>query len=551
MNSTGVVAADRGGIGLAEAVLWAALACACVLGHLRVSDGALLQNDSYVYLSAAENFLAGRPGYTSIVHFDAERSFGRTPAPLTTFPCGYPAAIALLAATAPSLSLAALWVSAAAAVLSVMVFARCARALALGAPLTRLLLVLLIGNSWFAVFGSSVTAESLYTLVSLTATYLFLTGLKQEPASRMQAAAFAAGAVLLGMSYWVRYAGLFLLAGSTGFFLARVIATRDRSSRYALGWLGVSAAIVAAGLLRNQLLMGSWKGGNTKPVHHPLTEVVREFLVWTHHLFLGGIADARFGLLELALCASLLFVAVLAVRGAHTAMVRAIGPAPGGIRGWLHMALTPAGLLSAYVAVYCAGMIYLGVTSVISFDTRMFYPLLPFLLLLIGSIARPALSPRPALRYGLPAALAVAAVCYLGINARSYLHGRPPAPHEIVARELEEPVAPGVTLRSWLAARLPGDATIVADRGQAVGYLLHRNVLSLISQEYSNQHWDQGSVLALMRAYGAHHLLLFEDGSRDPVLAESPYLSALLRGNSPEPLTLDVRTHDVAVFHLP
>lgn len=542
---------DHGGIGLAELVLWAVLAGAVVLGHLRVSDGPLLQNDSYVYLSAADNFLAGRPGYTSIVHFDAERGFGRIPAPLTTFPSGYPAAIALLAPTAPSLSLAALAVSVAASVLSAIVFAMCARALALGAPLTRLLLVLLLGNCWFAVFGTSVTAESLYTLASLTAMYLFVLGLHQEAGSRGQTAAFAAAALVLGMSYWVRYAGLFLLTGAAGYFLVRLSVIRDRSSRNALAWLGVSAAIVGAGLLRNHLLMGSWKGGNTKLVHHPLTQVLREFLVWLHHLLLGGIADARFGLLELALCASLLLAALLSARAARASAVRALGSAAGGERGWLALAITPTGLLSTYVAVYCAGMIYLGVTSVISFDTRMFYPLLPFLLLLIGSAARPALASNPALRHGLWAALAVATISYLGINARSYLQQRPPAPHEIVARELEQPVAPGVTLRSWLTARLPGGATIVADRGQAVGYVLHRNVLSLISQEYSSQHWDEDAVLAVMRVYGAHHLILFEDNSRDPVLAESPFLSALLQGDPASPLTLEVRTPNVAVFHLP
>ena len=53
-----------------------------------------LADDSYQYLNVADNFNHGRGIATSLVHFEMERSHGRMPAPLTTFPPVYPLSIA-------------------------------------------------------------------------------------------------------------------------------------------------------------------------------------------------------------------------------------------------------------------------------------------------------------------------------------------------------------------------------------------------------------------------------------------------------------------------
>src|SRR5437868_4785598 len=60
---------------------------------------ATLFNDSFQYMSVAANLLHGRGVATSIPYFDTERSHGVIPAPMTTFPPGYPIIIAALSAT--------------------------------------------------------------------------------------------------------------------------------------------------------------------------------------------------------------------------------------------------------------------------------------------------------------------------------------------------------------------------------------------------------------------------------------------------------------------
>ena len=526
-------------------LFWCAIAAAFACGHLRVTRGPVFANDSYTYLSVADNFLNGLPGYTSIVHFDSERSFGRVPAPLTTFPPGYPATVAALRAISgiPT-SWSACAISIMALVLLVAVCAHAAQLLGVGPPLTRFLLVWLIGNSWGAVFGTSVLTESLFALTSIAALTLLVSAM-QKPASTAHAAMlFVAGGILAGASYWVRYAGLFLFAAIASFFLLRLLVLRDRSSRLAALSVGCAAALIGTGMVRNSLLVGTWKGGNTKSVHHALAGVIHDFALWNYHLLLGGIASSRFGAGEALLCAGALVLGLVVVagfrleRGAWT--LRRIVLARSALPLW-------------YLIVYCAGMLYLGVSSVISFDTRMFYPVLPVMLLLAARGLQASFaglrteSARPMVAY---AALSVVTLGYLVINGRSYLAPMHEAPDQVVARELGSQLPAGGSLRSWLETHVPPGGTIVSNRGQASAYVLHRNTVSLISDEYSDQHWDADSVRTLMRTYGAEYIVVYFGDGGDPVLRESSFLSGLARLSTPNWLQLAAHNRDVAVFRL-
>jgi hypothetical protein len=122
--------------------------------------------------------------------------------------------------------------------------------------------------------------------------------------------------------------------------------------------------------------------------------------------------------------------------------------------------------------------------------------------------------------------------------------------HEIVEQYLSEPVAPGVSLRTWIADNVRADETIVANRGQATGYVLGRNVVSLVSLEYSRKAWDEPRMRSVMQTYGARYLILYAGGDvlANRVLTESAFLSGLLERSAPAWLRLRVRSPDVFVF---
>src|SRR5437016_3725914 len=78
----------------------------------------------------------------------------------------------------------------------------------LGGLATRLLFVWTILNAQVVQFATSITTESLFTSLSLGAVLLFTVALRQRPERANQFGMYLAANALVGVSYWVRYAGL-------------------------------------------------------------------------------------------------------------------------------------------------------------------------------------------------------------------------------------------------------------------------------------------------------------------------------------------------------
>ena len=91
---------------------WASISAVLLAMYLYPGFAPETGQDSFQYFSVAQNALDRRFAYTSLVHFDAERSFGVIPAPLVISPPGYPFTLALASLGGPSLATSGLLVSA-------------------------------------------------------------------------------------------------------------------------------------------------------------------------------------------------------------------------------------------------------------------------------------------------------------------------------------------------------------------------------------------------------------------------------------------------------
>lgn len=519
-----------------EFLVWCFLVLALV-GFRARALGPSLEPDSYQYLSVAGNFATGKPGYTSIVHFDSERSHGTVPAPMTTFPAGYPAAIAALAAAGLAPEWSGTVLSAAAALSLLFLYWFLARALDVGGLGLRVAMLCTFANAELLIFARSVLSESLFTLLTVGAALLFAIGLAQRSRRAGGWGLFLAAGVLVGLAYWVRYAGLFLFAAMV---LAAVLQLRrrERSARPVLFGLAVAAFIIGLGCVRNQLLVGTWKGGNEKAVHHPLLGVLGRAPVEIYHLLTGPIGSARYGLLDLLLVLALAGVAGLCIwRGRKAAPL-----AP--------PARTVLQVLGCYLVVYCAAMVYASHVSVISFGPRMFFPLLP-LFLMLGAVA----ITRAQARLGsgrdgiLVAALGVLVLAYVAVNVRSLAsQPRTPAPDRSVQAALQEELASGMSVGAWIAANIPVGEVIVASHGQPTGYVLKRPTVSLVSRAYTDQTWGEPEVHALMLRYHARFLILYPGD--EPELYDSPFLAGLVAGAPSSWLAPVALARDIKIFRI-
>lgn len=507
---------------LRETLLWmGAAALLLTLAAFRYQGG-WLRNDSYHYLSAARNLAAGRGLSTSIVHYDTERASGVIPAPLTTFAPGYPLVVA-------GINLLGLGPEAAGVTASAIAFIALVPLVCWGAALfglprswTRLVLVLLLGNATAVWFALAVASDSLFTVLATAAILLFVKW-GQVGDRRPEAAwLLLGGAVVVGLGYWVRYAGLLLFLSLLAFSIMRLVTARDWRPLAASGLTGL---MLGAVMLRNAVLAGTWKGGNEKVVERALLPVLRVFLTRVRDLVLGSPdgLESRLYLLDatFAVAATLIVILGLVEHRRHRR-------SPSGLCKPLFFPLLLA-------TIYSAGLLYLCLTSYVSPEPRYFYPLLPIGLLCAAAFAArveplPDAGPAGHPLFGVAVVLLTAS--YLLVNGRSIVTGPRPAPHALVESDLAPALSSGQSARAWLEQAVPREATIAASDGQATGYALDRPTLSLIESEYSDLVWDEANLLGEMRRLGAQLLILYPgaDPQRVPVQVESVILRHLLDG---------------------
>jgi hypothetical protein len=487
-------------------------------GHQRLS------NDSYQYLSVAENLAAGHGIETSLVHFDIERAHGTIPTPITTFPSGFPIAAASLGRLGLPPTPAATAVSLLSMALTVALLALACNALELGAWVSRGTILLFAVNSYTLWYAGSVSSEPLFTLLFVASVTAALGAERAESERRMALLALSTG-VLAGMSYWVRYAGLLVIAGLGVALGTLLLVRRTRRSLQTL-LLTMTAAVVpvALGIARNIRLTGTWQGGNTKAVTHPLVEMVKKSVTSFGHLFVGEAVTP-----PARLCEGLFVLAL------GFALVR--------WRRWPRGEIgARAFIVAAVTGVYSVLMFYVGLHSVISYAARMFLPALPLLLLAFASMIEPP--PRTALASRMFALAGFAAYALCG--PLNFKVPAPPSGHVEVASRLVLPAHDGKPLADWIDGHIGPHEPIMAADGQATGHWLHRPTVSLVGVEYSDLVWNEAAIEQTMDRFGIRYLILYRKASGGE--KDSPFLMSLVGGAPAPHLRLAARNDESLIF---
>src|SRR5262249_26597329 len=145
-----------------------------ILASLGQSNGPVLRNDTFQYLSVAENLVRGEGNATSIIHFDEQHRPGKVPSPQTVFPPGYSAAVPGFFCRRLPAETVGLCLSAGASLLLILVYLRAGALLGVGPWPLRGSAALLVGNSAFSLYASSILSESLFTLLALLALTLLM-----------------------------------------------------------------------------------------------------------------------------------------------------------------------------------------------------------------------------------------------------------------------------------------------------------------------------------------------------------------------------------------
>jgi hypothetical protein len=510
-------------IGGREIAVWTLAAFAQLLVWT-ISAHPHFSNDSYQYLSVAENLRAGRGIQTSLVHFDVERARGTIPTPLTTFAPGYSIAVALVSGLGIPPEKAGIAISLLSMTLTLALLGLLCNALELHPWGARAAMLLYPTNAYTLWYAGAVGSDPLFTLLLVAAVTcaVYAEGVIEERQAYLYA--LSAG-IAAGMAYWVRYAGLLVIGGLGVTFGLLMLVRRNHRSRVTLVLVMVAALVpVAVGFARNLHLTGTWQGGNTKVVVHPLVGMLKGTATSFGYLMVGyavgPAARACQGIFVLALAFALL-------------RWRRLPKGPTATRVFVVATVT---------GIYSILMFYVGLHSCIKYTARMFMPVLPLLLLMGAAFVGPP--PRTALgsRVFALAGLAGYALC----GPLNFGLPTPPPGHLQIASRLAGPTPEGTPLHEWIDQHIGREEPVIAADGQATGHYLRRPVVSLVGNEYSDTAWTEAEVERTMDRFGIRWLFLYVPPKG--VETESLFLTSLVDGRPDRHLRLAARNEQSLIF---
>lgn len=490
-----------------------ALAALIVL-RLALLGGPELNNDSYQYLNVAGNMTAERDIVTSLVHFDTERNTGQMPAPAVSFPGGYPLLI-WAGAWAVGAAWAAQLISAAAVLATAWLIWRYATREGFSSLVRAGLTIAWVTAAQVIEFGTRVQSEAVFTALIFAAVVLLS---DRTGGSKRR----ATGGALIGASVWVRYAGLFVLL-AFNLFVAISIARRRRSFReWAPALTGANLPPLVL-LLWNQARAGSWNGGHDIDQFDGFGALAEHLMTGTYSLLFGSVI--RPWSFPMVVFVSV-FAAALLVSA--SALVSGLGKAKPSTAG------TDAGfVLILTLAVYLGGIVVADLTTSAAITARLLFPVLPIVLVLIGTLVDKVLASPDSSRSitALAVALPLTLAGLIGANVVSLFERPDAAPHEIVEVRLATPDATGEPMSRVIGEVVPNDGVVLAMEGQATGHVIDRGVISTVGNEFSKVVWDESEVRQTMNRYGASYLLVYpEDADLD---GSMPFFQRLALGDVP------------------
>lgn len=448
-----------------------AAACIAIFFYAGVSHAPALTDDSFQYIDAARSLASGECFCVHVAHFDEQIAFGRLPVPFTHFAPGYSMLMAALSFFGLSFTTAGLLLSAAGYAAGAGLL--CDAATTLGAKYWAVALATLLWvvNSAALSDAARVGTEALFTacfaaLAAIVARDIRSGGARPE---LLLLLGFAAGA-----GYDFRYAGVFLLPPVTLYLLWRAWRS-PRALGFAIGGIALEAALAAPATIRNAIDTGSWRGAFGESAHRSLREVALGIGKAIYHVIVGDQAPAHLNLWAALFGLTLAVAVFFALRALLQKAWRTMAEYVSAAMAWI----------GCLIAAYLAGIVLTALLTISADLTRYLRPTYPVTLALLAPLLPIVLPGRR---------IAVAAMCVLSIfalDSESYTAPPRPRKEELAGNLLSRDIQPGVPARAWLLERVPPNGALLAVGGQAVSYVLHRNVVSVLAQPLTSRPTDE------------------------------------------------------------
>jgi hypothetical protein len=491
-----------------------------------------ITNDGYQYLDAASNLAAGQCFCTRVALFDEQIAFGRMPIPFTHFAPGYPLLIAALSRAGISMEIAGYLISALSYLAVLWLIWDIALNLGAQAWVVAVFSLLWIAHATALYYAAVVGAEMLFGALLLLLVALILRDVHSGGSRPFLTAGIG---VIAGLSYWIRYPGLFLVAPAGVYLIVRAWRI-PIARRGAIAGLIAAAVLIGSIQVRNAIYTGSWRGGfKSAGGRHILPRLLAGTIQSFIHFFTGDRVPVRLDIW------SVLFVlssAALLFFGIQTWRRRS----PEDVLD--HEAL--AWLIFVGLA-YVGGIFVAALTTIAGDLPRYYFPVYP-LLLACAAVACSVLA--SGLR---SVAVIVFVLSAIIMQSRSLFVPLPQQDWILTRSILAEPLGTGVPLVQWLRDHVKRSGAMLSVEGQAVHYVLQRPVVAVIAAGDTARSPDEEGFRTLMRQTRSRYLLVFPGAPPDRIPEQASYgfLRSLAAGETPPWLTLAAQTRDAVVYECP
>lgn len=504
-----------------------------VLGLAANFSRELLENDAAQYIDTAIHMAGGFGPATSLIYYDQHYAFGAIPAPQTVFPWGMSALIAIPLWAGVDSAWSLLLVSLVSFVsIGSLTFLLLRRHIGDWAACGAGVFWFLMPVGWYHILiGNS---EIAFTAVSLASAAALVDA---EAGTRSALLRAGIAGLLAAVAVSIRYQGVFLLVALGAYLLqqhSRHIKTLIEQGLLVI----VPPVLVFTGMaVRNLRLVGNFTGGPSVTVDDTLSgHMILQELYWDFSRILGlevpqlqAFAPAEW-MVVLGACGG---AVALYLGGALASSTKECGASV--VRTDQRLGV----FCACYTAATLIGLAALAATRSADYlQDRYLLCIIPFATVLLWLVAgrflrrvggrtwQAVLTTSIAfLAGGVALGQRTAFGEYAGDLAQS--RGR------IISAALTAPIG-HQDVRAYLRD-LPPEEAIFSAQAQLTGLLLERSVLGAAPYKFSSVTWDQATVAATMRAYGARHLLvypsLFDDQQTQNI--NRPLFGDLIRGLQP------------------
>lgn len=488
-----------------------------------------ITNDGYQYLDAASNLASGECLCTKVVMFDEQVAYGRIPVPFTHFAPGYPLLVAALSSTGIRAENAGYILSALAYLAVIWLIWDIGINMGARVWIVGAFSLLWIAHATALYYAATVATESIFTACLAGIAALIVRDIRAGSSHPVLTASIG---VVAGLSYWLRYPGLFLAFGA-GLYLIVAAWRIPRARIGALLGLIAAAALVGSITIRNAVDSGSWRGGfSSAGGRHKLGPVIADTIRAFTHFVTGDRIPVRINFWIALFALSVAVLVLLAIRALIRRQVE-----PGS--GLYALAWT------MFIAIAYAGGIFASTLATIAGDLpRYYFPALPLVLACLAVVCS-----------RIRGAAWSVALCGLVLStaAMQWRNAMAPSapPDWILTRTyLSETLPSGETLLNWLASHDGPNEPILAVEGQALHYILQRPVVAVIPARDTTRRTDEQGFRQLMRQSRTKYILVLPGAPPDRILDQTSYafLQSVASGDAPSWLKPAVRTHDAAVY---